>query len=501
MKHKLVLIVLALALSSILSANAQSPNCYMNVSTQNAKCLSGSIVSDKWVKGCREITCSYSASSNKFKMCDKPSLNPYYFEIYRTLINGTRIGFCLNSTCMTNYDFARSQYYTNCSSTNNSALVNSGHVEILAQFSAEHNQVFRCNTTGFTPTQFKWFINGLLVFEKNITIYNGFTYDASHPTFANYFHTFPENGIYSIKCVADNGTNSIQATRQIKIDTRATKQEIKGNIVTPRLNVTYLGNYKIRIECSVFGANQPTSWLGFWKGTYPDDVIDIRLDSDLGEKRIQEAIVPTFGTYNFNCRVGTADDSAWTNYHNYGLNKPFSCFGGPRSGEPECNTGTDTLSIDIPEENIPSHISVKRTGNNIYEAVCNIPTFSNAPIGWMLPPNDYVDSYSGIEGMPKNFSTNASSGRIGCSFENGYTYSAGRSSVWFEKNVNFSQLDNNSQNNSTPKNTTACYSRINNLPATCTATITADQSLYGGACRKLICSQSNGNIQVLACDK
>src|SRR3989344_8774688 len=183
MKHKLVLIVLALALSSILSANAQSPNCYMNVSTQNAKCLSGSIVSDKWVKGCREITCSYSASSNKFKMCDKPGLNPYYFEIYRTLINGTRIGFCLNSTCVTNYDFARSQYYNNCTSTNGPG---SGRVEILSQLSSEHNQIFKCNLTDISPIRLQWLVNGNIVFEKNISTNRG--------PFFNYFHTFPGSG-------------------------------------------------------------------------------------------------------------------------------------------------------------------------------------------------------------------------------------------------------------------------------------------------------------------
>src|SRR3989344_7604710 len=190
MKHKLVLIVLALALSSILSANAQSPNCYMNVSTQNAKCLSGSIVSDKWVKGCREITCSYSAGSNKFKMCDKPSLNPYYFEIYRTLINGTRIGICLNSTCMTSSDFARSQDYIICPS-NNPSVSNSGRIEVISQLSSEHNQVFMCNLSGITPVNIQWLVNGNFVFEKNISI---------RGPFLNYFHTFPAGGTYNIAC-------------------------------------------------------------------------------------------------------------------------------------------------------------------------------------------------------------------------------------------------------------------------------------------------------------
>jgi plastocyanin len=60
---------------------------------------------------------------------------------------------------------------------------------------------------------------------------------------------------------------------------------------------------------------------------------------------------------------------------------------------------------------------------------------------------------------------------------------------------------NNTTNNSTSNNSSSntCASHVNNLPLTCTSTITQDTK--SGSCRTIVCGTSSNSIKVLACNK
>jgi hypothetical protein len=89
--------------------------CYQSVSTLPPYCNGGTITSDSFSNGCRQLTCSKSSGSLTASACDKPSTTPTYFEVTRTSMSGTPPELCIGGSCVSSsVNYARSADYPAC---------------------------------------------------------------------------------------------------------------------------------------------------------------------------------------------------------------------------------------------------------------------------------------------------------------------------------------------------------------------------------------------------
>jgi hypothetical protein len=389
---------------------AERPFCYEPVRMLEADC-DGTITQDTFT-GCRQITCEKDGQTMQVQACDHESAEQSYFDMLRS---GARLDFCLGDTCFqpaeTNNDYARSD---DASCEEPPVDDPSATLSVLEELSADHNQVFSCDTT-FDATHYTWYVDDTEVFAKDLE-----TYGPNTATFEQYFHTFPNEGTYSVRCEAsDDEGNTADDELELVVTTPATPEEIAESPFVVWADFEYLGDNQAQVTCESAGIAQASPWMwvtrGRWDNAYPETLVDFRnYDGSF--------YLAAQGDYEVRCAVGTVSEDAWREGINQGSFKGYSCFGGPRDGDPQCNVGGETITGTVPEDAPPILVTPIAGQENNYTVTCNGPndyyirvTVDDADVG-------SISSWEGTDHNSINATITQDPTNIVCYSPNPYTY-------------------------------------------------------------------------------
>ena len=524
--------------------------------------------------GCATVSCANAThSSFSYKVCEPPlgSNAPEHFEFipgYPGNPPNHNFTICIAGTCINDKratvddyrsveNFARGPDYRNtCASGEtllqpNTAPV-STTVEISNGYPYDHNVVFYCNTSGFTPTQYDW------NFGDNTT-----WIDAPG---AQIYHSFRNNGTYTVTCTAKNKDKQNTGTKTITVTTPKVPESGVNIAVIPRAQ--RLSAHTYNLSCQGVGAP-----LGF-----PESYVSGPNGQDHFNPAGETYTFSIDGEYTIYC-LGYLNNLQYYDrmYNDRGWVESRHCYR-------NCESASGDMKLMITSQPVGDDPGAG-SGLRLGVARMNGQTLSPQDREVIVNPGetisgsvalDYVNVWpSDVRVVLASTSTwgeNAASfkdhGTVDPSknqiyFNTSYvapttpgTYHiifafraevdagdvmsmtnwAANPEVWNDGNDiadwNTSQIQEIEQNGKTlapmkidngmkmvyvpattirvrvegtPTNTTnttnqiTCYNEVNDIPATCDGgSITTDEK---GGCRKIICATSSASMQVLACDK
>jgi hypothetical protein len=322
-----ILIALAVLMAA---ASARADVCYIDVSRLTPQCVGGDLTADNFVDGCREFTCTNGTSGMLVKACDEPaaSTNPTYFELYKLSAVGQQMDLCLAGTCLNGNGFARSQNYSACTPQNTSAaqvqfirsVPNEFGIPNRLNISVDQNALFFCNAS-FVPAEFHW------DFGDGRTAVKNFSTVKSTDFWNYYYHTYLNNGTYTVTCTAINGTQVAQGQATVTIRTDATPQEIAATLPAKDTDVfnpyvfrpvaqqingsTYrVGSYSIGLPRAPDNSGQESGWN-----------VNFPLVSNIigTGSNIMTLTFPQPGTYTFTPAPGINDGMLAPDLYNTGV--------------------------------------------------------------------------------------------------------------------------------------------------------------------------------------